>query len=481
MSWQTVIGLEIHAQLTTKSKLFSGASTAYGAEPNTNVSAIDLALPGTMPLLNRAVLTKAIHFALATDSQVEEHPVFERKHYFYPDLPKGYQTSQLDKPIVYKGKLAIEVEERGEKTSKTIRINRAHLEEDAGSSHHGVIPGMTGIDLNRAGTPLLEIVTEPDLSSAKEAVTFLRKLHHLVTWLGICDGNMQEGSFRCDANVSIHKPGTPLGTRTELKNINSFRFVEEAINYEVERQIEVLESGGEIVQETRLYDADKKETRSMRAKAEANDYRYFHDPDLLPIEITEEIMNEATLAYPHTPDDIKKVFIEEVGLSEYDAAVLVQSQPMSNYFTRLANNKDVDEKIAVNWLLGDVSAYLNEHDLTIEKFPINAEALGQLLLRIEDKTISNTIAKTVFQKMIDTGLSADEIIEKEGLKQVTDTSAIEAWVDEVIENNPKQVEQLREGQTKLMGFFVGQVMKLSQGKADPKAINQLLQKKLSNS
>lgn len=475
MSWEVVIGLEVHAQLTTNTKIFSGSSTAYGADPNTQASLVDLAMPGTLPTLNRAVLDKAILFALATNSNVERRTIFERKHYFYPDLPKGYQTSQLDKPVVYEGHLDIEV--NGE--TKRIRINRAHLEEDAGSSRHGVVYGMTGVDLNRAGTPLLEIVSEPDLNSAEEAVTYLRQLHQIVTWLGICDGNMQEGSFRCDANVSIHKPGTPLGTRTELKNINSFRFVEQAINYEVERQIEVLEAGGEIVQETRLYDSDKNETRSMRSKAEANDYRYFHCPDLLPIIITDDAIEKVRATFPMMPEELKVHFMETYELPEYDAGVLTHSRAMSDYFVAMVE-AGADAKMSANWLLGDVSAHLNEKEIEIDAFTVSAERLSGLLARISDKTISNNIARKVFISMVDSELSADEIIERDGLKQVTDTGAIDGWISEVLEKNPKQVEQYRDGQTKLLGFFVGQVMKLSRGKADPAMINQMLAKKLND-
>ncbi len=474
MSWEIVIGLEVHTQLTTKTKLFSGTSTLYGQPPNTQAGIFDIALPGVLPLLNEAVLDKAIRLAIATNANVERRTIFERKHYFYPDLPKGYQTSQLDAPIVYDGYIMIETDQG----PKKIRINRAHLEEDAGSSRHGEVPGMTGIDLNRAGTPLLEIVTEPDISSATEAINYLRRLHQIVTWLDISDGNMQEGSFRCDANVSVRRPGEPLGTRTELKNINSFRFIEQAINYEVARQIKILESGGSIVQETRLYDPDKNETRSMRAKEEANDYRYFHDPDLLPIIISEERIEAVKANFPLMPDELKATLMEKYDLSDYDASVIVQSRAMSDYFLALLKF-DVDAKSAVNWLLGDVSAYLNEHDITIDVLPVTAEKLAGLLARIADKTISNNIAKKVFSLMIERQESADAIIEAEGLKQVTDSSAIEAWVDEVIAKNPKQVEQFRAGQTKILGFFVGQVMKLSQGKADPATINMLISEKLS--
>ena len=470
-----VIGLEVHTQLTTKTKLFSGTSTLYGQPANTQAGIFDLALPGVLPMLNEAVIDKAIRLAIATNSKVQQRTIFERKHYFYPDLPKGYQTSQLDAPIVYDGFLMIDTEDG----PKKIRVNRAHLEEDAGSSRHGAVPGMTGIDLNRAGTPLLEIVSEPDLSSASEAISYLRQLHQIVTWLDISDGNMQEGSFRCDANVSVRKPGEPLGTRTELKNINSFRFIEQAINYEVARQIKVLESGGSITQETRLYDSDKNETRSMRAKAEANDYRYFHDPDLLPIIISDEHIESVKASFPLMPEELKVELMEKYELSDYDAGILVQSRAMADYFTALLSFK-VDPKMAANWLLGDVSAYLNEKGLEIGELSVSAENLAGLLNRIQDKTISNNIAKKVFGLMIERGNTADEIIEQEGLKQVTDTGAIEGWVDDIIAKNPKQVEQFKSGQTKILGFFVGQVMKLSQGKADPAAINAIIIEKLSH-
>ena len=473
MSWEVVIGLEVHTQLTTKTKLFSGTSTLYGQAPNTQAGIFDIALPGVLPLLNEGVIDKAIRLAIATNSSVQRTTSFERKHYFYPDLPKGYQTSQLDVPIVYDGFLMIETDNG----PKKIRVNRAHLEEDAGSSRHGEVPGMTGIDLNRAGTPLLEIVSEPDLSSATEAISYLRQLHQIVTWLDVSDGNMQEGSFRCDANVSIRKPGEPLGTRTELKNINSFRFIEQAINYEVARQIKVLEAGGEITQETRLYDSDKNETRSMRAKAEANDYRYFHDPDLLPIIITEERIDAVKASFPLMPDELKAELMEKYELSDYDAGVIVQSRAMADYFMALLSF-NVDAKMAANWLLGDVSAYLNEKGMEISALSINAERFSGLLNRIQDKTISNNIAKKVFALMSESTKTADEIIEEQGLKQVTDTGAIEAWVDDVIAKNPKQVEQFKSGQTKMLGFFVGQVMKLSQGKADPAMINALISQKL---
>ncbi len=474
MTWEVVIGLEVHTQLTTKTKLFSGSSIQYGAEPNSQASLYDLAMPGTLPVFNRAVLDKAILLGLAVDAHIAPKTVFERKNYFYPDLPTGYQISQLALPIVQNGHLMIEMEDGSE---KKIRINRAHMECDAGKSLHDEIYGMTGIDLNRAGTPLLEIVTEPDLNSAKEAIQYLRKLHQLVTWLGICDGNMQEGSFRCDANVSIHKPGTPFGTRAEIKNINSFRFIEDAINHEVERQIEIIEAGGEVVQETRLYDPDKNETRSMRTKEEANDYRYFPDPNLLPIVVTDEMIDNVRAVFPELPEALAARLVSEFGLSEYDASVLIQSRAMCDYFGAMVK-LGTEPKMTANWLLGEVSATLNQQGITIDAFSVDAEKLAGLLNRIQDKTISNSIAKKVFESMVSTGETADSIIESQGLKQVTDTGAIEGWVDDVIAKNPKQVEQYKGGQTKLLGFFVGQVMKLSQGKADPAVINELVADKL---
>ncbi|WP_077927184.1 Asp-tRNA(Asn)/Glu-tRNA(Gln) amidotransferase subunit GatB [Wohlfahrtiimonas populi] len=474
MTWEVVIGLEVHTQLTTKTKLFSGSSIQYGAEPNSQASLYDLAMPGTLPVFNRAVLDKAILLGLAIDAHIAPKTVFERKNYFYPDLPTGYQISQLALPIVQNGHLMIEMEDGSE---KKIRINRAHMECDAGKSLHDEVYGMTGIDLNRAGTPLLEIVSEPDLNSAKEAIQYLRKLHQLVTWLGICDGNMQEGSFRCDANVSVHKPGTPFGTRAEIKNINSFRFIEDAINHEVERQIEIIEAGGEVVQETRLYDPDKNETRSMRTKEEANDYRYFPDPNLLPIVVTDEMIDNVREIFPELPEALAARLVSEFGLSEYDASVLIQSRAMCDYFGAMVKLGS-EPKMTANWLLGEVSATLNQKGVLIDEFSVNAEQLAGLLARIQDKTISNSIAKKVFETMAESGETADAIIESQGLKQVTDTGAIEGWVNEVIEKNPKQVEQYKGGQTKLLGFFVGQVMKLSQGKADPAVINELVADKL---
>ena len=477
MDWEAVIGLEIHAQLATRSKLFSGASTAYGAPPNTQACAVDLGLPGVLPVLNEGAVRMAVKFGLATHSTVALRSVFARKNYFYPDLPKGYQISQYELPIVHDGWLDIELDD-GE--VKRIGITRAHLEEDAGKSLHEDFHGMTGIDLNRAGTPLLEIVSEPDLRSAREAVAYMKKLHALVRYLEICDGNMQEGSFRCDANVSIRRPGEHrFGTRTEIKNINSFRFVERAINFEIERQIDVLESGGAVVQETRLYDAARDETRPMRTKEEANDYRYFPDPDLLPLVLDEELIEEVRGTLPELPDAKKQRFMDEYGLKAYDAGVLTATREMADYYEVVVAACGGDAKLAANWVMGELSGALNKEGIEITEAPVSAEALGGLLVRIADNTISGKIAKQVFEAMWAGEGSADEVIEKKGLKQITDPAAIEAMIREVMEKNPKQVEQYRGGQEKLLGFFVGQVMKASQGKANPGEVNKLLKKLLS--
>jgi aspartyl-tRNA(Asn)/glutamyl-tRNA(Gln) amidotransferase subunit B len=476
MQWETVIGLEVHAQLTTKTKIFSGSATAYGAAPNTQASAVDLAMPGTLPVFNKEALQKAVSFGVAIGAQVNKRSVFARKNYFYPDLPKGYQISQMDLPIVGEGELEITLEDG---TVKTIGVTRAHLEEDAGKSLHEDFQGCTGIDLNRAGTPLLEIVSEPDMCNAKEAVAYLKTLHTLVRYLGICDGNMQEGSFRCDANVSVRPVGQKeLGTRAELKNINSFRFVERAINLEVERQIELIEDGGTVIQETRLYDADKHETRSMRLKVEANDYRYFPCPDLLPVEIDDSYINAVRDGLPELPQQKKQRFINDFGLSAYDSSIIVANQDMAVYFESVTQETQAPAKLAANWVMGELSAALNKNDVDISNSPISAKALAQLLDRITDNTISGKIAKTVFEHMWDSKENADTIIEQQGLKQVTDSSAIEAIVDAVITNNPNQLEQYRSGKDKLFGFFVGQVMKESKGKANPAQVNDLLKKKL---
>jgi len=477
MEWETVIGLEIHAQLRTKSKIFSSASTAFGAEPNTQACAVDLGLPGVLPVVNAEAIRMASKFGLATNSEVCKHSVFARKNYFYPDLPKGYQISQMELPIVGEGRIDIELEDG---TKKTIGITRAHLEEDAGKSLHEDYHGMTGIDLNRAGTPLLEIVSEPDMRNAKEAVAYMRKIHSLVQYLEICDGNMAEGSFRCDANVSVRPKGQKeYGTRAELKNINSFRFVERAINLEVERQIDVIEDGGEVVQETRLYDADKHETRSMRSKEEANDYRYFPDPDLLPVVLDDAYLEAVRKTLPELPAEKAARFVSELGLSEYDAGILTASRELADFFETVIG-ESVDAKLAANWMIGDVSARLNKEDLSIAECPVSATLLAGMLKRIEDNTISGKIAKDVFNGMWDGDGDADTVIEKKGLKQITDDSAIEAMIDEVIANSPNQTEQYRAGKDKLFGYFVGQVMKASQGKANPAQVNKILKQKLDS-
>jgi len=476
MEWETVIGLEIHAQLATKSKIFSGAATAYGAEPNTQACAVDLGLPGVLPVLNGEAVRMAVKFGLAIGARVAPFSVFARKNYFYPDLPKGYQISQYDLPVVSAGHLNISVDG----VEKTIGITRAHLEEDAGKSLHEDFHGFTGIDLNRAGTPLLEIVSEPDLRSAKEAVAYMKKLHALVRYLEICDGNMQEGSFRCDANVSIRPRGQEkFGTRAEIKNLNSFRFVERAINYEVERQIEILESGGQVVQETRLYDANKDETRSMRSKEEANDYRYFPDPDLLPLEISSDFIEDARKGLPELPDEKRDRFKSQYGLNDYDATVLTATRELADYYEAVVGESSgSDPKLCANWVMGDLSGALNKAGLEIEKSPVEASRLAGLIRRIADETISGKLAKQVFEALWESGETADAIIERQGLKQITDTGAIEKIIDEIIAANPEQLAQYRAGKDKLFGFFVGQAMKATQGKANPQQLNDLLKKKL---
>ena len=475
MAWETVIGLEIHAQLATKSKIFSGASTAYGAEPNTQACVVDLALPGVLPVLNKRALEMAIKFGLAIGAEIPSVSIFARKNYFYPDLPQGYQISQFDLPVVGKGSLDIDLENGG---TKRVGVTRAHLEQDAGKSLHEDFQGLTGIDLNRAGTPLLEIVSEPEISNAKEAVAYMKKIHALVQYLQICDGNMQEGSFRCDANISVRPVGKKeLGTRTEVKNLNSFRFVERAINYEVERQIDLIESGQEVVQETRLYDPDKGETRSMRSKEEANDYRYFPCPDLLPVVVSDELKAKVRADLPELPDAKKQRFIDELGLSEKDALELSSQRDIAEYFETVAKESG-EVKLSANWVMGELSACLNRDDILVENSPVSATLLAGLVMRIADNTISGKIAKTIFTAMWDGEGDADSLIESKGLKQITDTGAITAMVEEVIANNPNQVEQYRAGKEQLIGFFVGQVMKASKGKANPAQVNQELIKHL---
>ena len=475
MVWETVIGLEVHVQLATNSKLFSGSSITFGAAPNTQANIFDLAMPGTLPVMNEAALRMAVKFGLAIDAEIGRKSVFDRKNYFYPDLPKGYQVSQLDFPTVGKGELEITLEDG---STKVVGITRAHIEEDAGKSLHEDFQGLTGIDLNRAGTPLLEIVSEPELANAKEAVAYLKKLHSIIRYLGISDGNMAQGSMRCDANVSVRKKGaTELGMRTEIKNINSFRFVEKAILHEAQRQIDIIEDGGRIVQETRLYDADKNETRSMRSKEVANDYRYFPEPDLLPIVIDEAYIEAVRAELPELPNAKRERFVSQYELSEYDAGVIASSRQMADFFEEVVTICK-DPKLSSNWVTVDLQAVLNKQDLEIENSPINAERLGGLIARIKDKTISSKIAKTVFEAMLESQQSADEIIENQGLKQVTDSGAIEKLVDEVIANNPEQVEQYRSGKEKVFAFFIGQAMKASRGKANPGQLNTLLKEKL---
>lgn len=477
-SWETVIGLEIHTQLATSSKIFSGASTAYGAAPNTQACAVDLGLPGVLPVLNEAAVRMAITFGLAIEAQIAPYSVFARKNYFYPDLPKGYQISQMDYPIVGKGYLDIEIDG----VTKRIGITRAHLEEDAGKSLHENFHGLSGIDLNRAGTPLLEIVSEPDMRSAQEAVAYMRKLHELVRYLGICDGNMQEGSFRCDANVSVRPKNHPeFGTRVEIKNINSFKFVEKAINHEVERQIEWIENGGIVIQETRLYDSVKDETRSMRSKEEANDYRYFPDPDLLPVVIDETFKNQIKATLPELPDAKKLRFKTDYLLDNESASLLSSSRVLGDYFEATAKLAGCEPKLCANWILGELSAALNKANMEITESQITAENLAGLLIRISDKTISGKLAKQVFEELWQNPtMNADDIIKAKGLKQVSDSGTIAAIIDKIIAENPGQVEQYRSGKDKVFGFFVGQVMKEMQGKGNPGEINNMLKEKLKS-
>jgi aspartyl-tRNA(Asn)/glutamyl-tRNA(Gln) amidotransferase subunit B len=473
--WEAVIGLEIHTQLSTQSKIFSGAATAYGAEPNTQACAVDLGLPGVLPVLNKDAVRKAVTFGLAIDAEIAPHSVFARKNYFYPDLPKGYQISQFELPIVGNGHLDIEVDG----VEKRIGITRAHLEEDAGKSLHEDFHGLTGIDLNRAGTPLLEIVSEPDMRSAKEAVAYMRKLHELVRYLEICDGNMQEGSFRCDANVSVRPKGqAEFGTRAEIKNINSFKFVEKAINHEIERQIDVIEGGGKVVQETRLYDANKDETRSMRSKEEANDYRYFPDPDLLPVLIEESLKTEIRATLPELPDAKKQRFIEQYAQDTESATTLTSSRELADFYETVVKAFGGEAKLVTNWVTGDVLGALNKAGLDVVDCPVSAERLAGLLKRIADNTISGKTAKQVFDKLWSSDASADDIIESEGLKQITDTGAIEAIVDKVIAANPVPVEQYRAGKDKALMALVGQIMKETQGKANPGEVNKMLIEKV---
>ena len=474
--WEAVIGLEIHTQLATKSKIFSGASTTYGAEPNTQACVISLGMPGVLPVLNEDAVHKAVIFGMAINAEIAPYSVFARKNYFYPDLPKGYQISQFELPIVGKGFLDIDVD--GE--TKRVGVTRAHLEEDAGKSLHENFHGLSGIDLNRAGTPLLEIVSEPDMRSAKEAVAYMRKLHELVRYLEICDGNMQEGSFRCDANVSVRPKGqAEFGTRAEIKNINSFKFVEKAINHEIERQIELIENGGKVVQETRLYDSVKDETRSMRSKEEANDYRYFPDPDLLPVFISDELKAQVKALLPELPEEKKLRFKTDYQLNDESATILTSSRDLANYFEEVVKLSHCESTICANWITGELSAALNRADLDISNSPIDATRFAGLVARVADDTISGKIGKQVFEFLWNSTDSADDIIEKQGLKQITDTGAIEAIIDTILAANEKQAQQYRDGNEKMFGFFVGQVMKAMQGKGNPAEINKILKVKLS--
>ena len=477
MTWETVIGLEIHVQLATYSKIFSAASTDYGAEPNTQACAIDLGFPGVLPVLNVEVIRMAVMFGLAIDATIASRSVFARKNYFYPDLPKGYQISQFELPIVHHGVIDIDLGNTG---PRRIRVTRAHLEEDAGKSLHEAFPNHSGIDLNRAGTPLLEIVSEPDMRSAEEAVAYMKKVHAIVSYLGICDGNMQEGSLRCDANVSVRQAGEiKLGTRTEVKNLNSFRFVDKAINFEIGRQIDRLESGEQVIQETRQYDPQINETRVLRSKEEAHDYRYFPDPDLLPVEITPDYVANVAATLPELPDQKRQRFVSAYQLSPADADTLTAKLALSRYFEETVNNCSAPPKLVANWIMGDLSGALNRGGDEIESAPVTPEMLAGLIDRIEDQTISGKIAKRVFEAMYAGEGNADSLIERDGLRQVTDTSEIATLVDKVLAAHPEKVEQFHSGKTKVIGFLVGAVMKDSQGKANPQQVNELLRARLS--
>ena len=482
MSWDTVIGLEVHVQLATKTKIFSGASTAFGAEPNTQACAIDLAMPGTLPVLNQQAVHYAVMFGLAIDAEIGKESAFERKNYFYPDLPKGYQTTQLEKPIVGRGNVEIQL---ADGSTKTVRIHHAHLEEDAGKSLHDgdFRHGVSGIDLNRAGTPLIEIVSEPDMSNAEEAVAFARKLHSIVTSIGICDGEMSQGSMRFDVNVSVKPKGSnTLGTRTETKNLNSFKFMEEAIAKEVERQIDLIEDGGTVVQETRLYNGDTKVARSMRSKEEANDYRYFPCPDLLPVIVSDETIEQLRRNLPELPDARRRRFVEQYGLSDYDAGVLSADAAMAAYFETATAQSD-NAKLTANWTMGELSARLNNEDLSVANSPVNAEQLGGLIIRIADNSISGKMAKQVFDGIWAGEGDADQIIEQRGLKQVSDSGALEQLVADVLAANQAMVDDyINSDETKRkkkLGGFMGQIMKASKGQANPQQVNQILAAKLN--
>ena len=474
MNWETVIGLETHVQLSTKTKLFSRASTAFGASPNTNVNLIDCGLPGVLPSVNKEAFYKAIRFGMAIDAQINQTSIFDRKNYFYADLPKGYQITQMDLPIVLGGSIDIQLEE----TIKTINITRAHLEEDAGKSIHDEYDGFSAIDLNRAGTPLLEIVSEPEISDAKEAVAYMKAMHQLVTYLDVSDGNMAQGSLRCDANVSIRKKGEKeLGTRTEIKNINSFKFIEKAINFEIKRQIKLLENGDKVTQETRLYDSSKDETRPMRSKEFANDYRYFPEPDLLPVVISDEEIQKIRNEFPELPKEKEARYQDKFGLSAYDSQIISSSKSMADFFDAAAE-KIENYSLLSNWLIGEISAYLNKEQIDIHKSKLTSDNVAMLINRIDDQTISGKIGKSIFEEMCLSGSTPDEIIESQGLKQISDDGAIEEIIMTVISENPSQVKAYLDGKDKLFGFFVGQVMKLTEGKANPKAVNSILKDKL---
>jgi aspartyl-tRNA(Asn)/glutamyl-tRNA(Gln) amidotransferase subunit B len=475
MTWEVVIGLETHAQLTTVSKIFSGASTAFGAAPNTQASAIDIALPGVLPVLNKGAVERAIRFGLAVGGRIAARSIFARKNYFYPDLPKGYQISQYESPVVSGGQLAILVDG----VEKVVHLTRAHLEEDAGKSLHEDYHGMSGIDLNRAGTPLLEIVSEPDMRSSAEAVAYAKALHALVRWIGVCDGNMQEGSFRCDANVSVRRMGEEkLGTRCEIKNLNSFRFMEKAIEYEVRRQVELIEDGGKVAQETRLYDAQKNETRPMRSKEDAQDYRYFPDPDLLPLEIAPAWIDAVRMSLPELPTAKRARFERDFALTAWEAATLTASREMADYFEQVVDATGGAAKLSANWVLGELSAYLNRSELGVDASPVSAAALAGLVRRVADGTLSGKMAKEVFDALAAGEVDADAVIASRGLKQISDSGAIEAIVDQVLAANAKQVEDYRAGKEKAFNSLVGQVMKATQGKANPAQVNEVLRRKL---
>ncbi len=474
MSYQTVIGLEIHVQLKTKSKIFSGASTSFGNEPNTQACAVDLGLPGVLPVLNKEAVMMAIKFGLAVDAKIQNNSIFARKNYFYPDLPKGYQISQFEIPIVSCGAINIKIG----KNSKKIRITRAHLEEDAGKSIHDMFSKDSAIDLNRAGTPLIEIVSEPDMNSAEEAVEYLKTIHTLVKYLDICDGNMQEGSFRCDANVSLKKRSDEqLGIRAEIKNINSFKFVEQAINYEIERQSELLDSGKKVIQETRLYDPSKNQTRSMRSKEEANDYRYFPDPDLLPVYIDNDVIDSIKSDMPELPEEKKARFMNDYSLSEYDTSILISDKKLSSYYENVIKSQKLEPKNVANWILTDLLRLANKNDITMDNLPVKPEDLEQLLIFIQDGHISNKQGKVVLEKMWNTSKTAKEIIDSEDISQESNEGEINKLVDKVLENHYKSVEEYMKGKDKLFGFFVGEIMKESKGKANPQIVNKLLKER----